>query len=151
MASKTLEGGCGCGAVCYRHNDESIFVNNCQCTLCQRQTGTGWAVNAFSEMDKLELLSDELSKHEFKRGEVTQIIVCCAKRGTPARSRYQLGAVVGTLDEPSAVQLDAAIYVADQLGWSPLPGGVPQFEAFYAPAELRRPNRFAQLQVLLQQ
>jgi hypothetical protein len=150
MASKTLEGGCG--AVRYRLNDEPIFVNNCQCTLCRRQTGTGSAVNAFSEMDRLELLSDELSKHELKRGGVTQIIVCRAKRGTPARSHYQLGAVrVGTLDEPSAVRLDAAIYVADRLGWSPLPGGVPQFEAYYVPAELRRPNRFAQLQVLLQQ
>ena len=42
MASKTLEGGCGCGAVRYRLTDEPIFVNNCHCRLCQRQTGTGF-------------------------------------------------------------------------------------------------------------
>lgn len=152
MASKTLEGGRGCGAVRYRLKDEPILVDNCRCTLCQRQTGTGSAVNAFIEMDRLELLSGKLSEHEFKTGGVTQIIVRCAKCGTPVWSRYRLGAVrIGTLDDPWAVRLNAAIYVVDKPGWSPLPDDVPQFEVYYAPAEPPRPSRFAQLQMLLQQ
>ena len=157
MASKTFEGGCGCGAVRYRLNDEPILVNNCHCTLCQRQTGTGSAVNAFIEMDRLELMSGELSEHEFKTGSgATQIVIRCAKCGTPVWSHYRLGrkaaAVrVGTLDDPSVVRPDAAIYVVDKPSWAPLPEGVPRFEGYYNPAELLPPERFARLQALLQQ
>ena len=157
MTSKTLEGGCGCGAVRYRLTDEPIFVNNCHCRLCQRQTGTGSAVNAFIESGKLEQLSGELSEHELATGSGgTQIIVRCATCGTPVWSHYRLGrkaaAVrVGTLDDPSAVRPDAAIYVADRPAWAPLPEGVPQFETYYNPAELLAPERFARLKALLEQ
>jgi len=58
---------------------------------------------------------------------------------------------VGTLDDPSAVRPDAAIYVVDKPDWAPLPEDVPQFEAYYNPAELLPPERFARLQALLQQ
>ena len=157
MTSNTLEGGCGCGAVRYRLNDEPIFVNNCHCRLCQRQTGTGSAVNAFIEMDRFDHFFGELTEHEFKTGSgATQVVVRCAKCGTPVWSHYRLGrkaaAVrVGTLDDPSAVRPDAAIFVVDRPAWAPLPEGVPQFESYYNPAELLPPERFARLQALLQQ
>lgn len=157
MTSKTLDGGCGCGAVRYRLKDEPIFVNNCHCTICQRQTGAGSAVNAFIEMDRLELQSGELSEHALKTGSgATQIIVRCAKCGTPVWSHYRLGrkaaAVrVGSLDDPSAVRPDAAIFVADRPSWAPLPQDVPQFDAYYDPAELLPPERFARLKALINQ
>ncbi len=137
--------------------DEPIFVNNCHCRLCQRQTGTGSAVNAFIEMDRVERLSGELSEHEFETGSgAKQIVIRCAKCGTPLWSHYRLGrkaaAVrVGTLDDPSAVRPDAAIYVADRPAWAPLPEGVPRFEAYYNPQELLPPERFARLKALLDQ
>jgi hypothetical protein len=158
MASKTLEGGCGCGAVRYRLNDEPIFVNNCHCTLCQRQTGTGSAVNAFIETSKLEHLSGELSEHELRTGSGgTQIVIRCARCGTPVWSHYprlgRKGAAVrvGTLDDSSAVRPDAAIFVADKPAWAPLPEGVPQFEVYYNPAELLPAERFARLKALIGQ
>jgi hypothetical protein len=157
MTSKSLEGGCGCGAVRYRLNDEPIFVNNCHCKLCQRQTGTGSAVNAFIEMDRFELLSGEVVEHEFKTGSgAAQIVVRCATCGTPLWSHYRLGrkaaAVrVGTLDDPSAVSPDAAIYVVERPAWAPLPEGVPQFDEYYNPSELLPPERFARLKALIAQ
>jgi hypothetical protein len=157
MASTTLEGGCGCGAVRYRLTDEPIFVNNCHCRICQRQTGTGSAVNAFIEMDRIELLSGELAERDFPTGSgATQTIVRCANCGTPVWSHYRLGrkaaAVrVGTLDNPSAVRPDAAIYVADRPAWAPLPDGVPEFKAYYDPEELLPPERFARLKALIEQ
>jgi hypothetical protein len=156
MASNTLEGGCGCGAVRYRLTDEPMFVNNCHCRLCQRQTGTGSAVNAFIESDRLEHLSGELTEHELPTGSGgTQTIVRCAGCGTPVWSHYQrLGrkaaAVrVGTLDDPSALRPDAAIYVTDRPAWAPLPEGVPHFDTSYNMAELLPPERFARLRALL--
>ena len=157
MTSKTLEGGCGCGAVRYRLTDEPILVNNCHCRLCQRQTGTGSAVNAFIESDRLNLLSGELKEHEFATGSgATQIVARCATCGTPVWSHYRLGRKaaairVGTLDDPSSVRPDAAVYVNDRPSWAPLPEGVPQFEGYYNPAEVLPPERFARLKALLDQ
>lgn len=136
-----------------------MFVNNCHCRRCQRQSGTGSAVNAFIETDRLEHLSGELSEHEFATGSGgTQIVVRCAKCGTPVWSHYpRLGrkaaAVrVGTLDDPSEVTPDAAIFVADKPEWAPLPEGIPSFDGFYSPqemAELLPPDRMSRLTVLL--
>jgi hypothetical protein len=158
MTSKTLEGGCGCGAVRYRLNDEPILVNNCHCRLCQRQTGAGSAVNAFIETDRLEHLSGELSEHEFETGSGgTQVVVRCAKCGTALWSHYprlgRKGAAVrvGTLDEPSAVRPDAAIYIADRPEWAPLPEGVPHFDPGYKPADLLPPKRYARMKALMSQ
>lgn len=157
MTSVTLEGGCGCGAVRYRLKDEPIFVNNCHCRLCQGQTGTGSAVNAFIEMDRLDHLSGELAEHKLETGSgATQIVVRCAACGTPLWSHYRLGRKaaalrVGTLDSPSAVQLDAAVYVTDKPEWAALPEGVPQFEAYYDPARRLSAERYVRLKALLPQ
>lgn len=154
--TNTLEGGCGCGAVRYRLNDAPMFVNNCHCRLCQRQTGAGSAVNAFIEADRLEHLSGELAEHGFETGSGgTQTVVRCAICGTPLWSHYaRLGrkaAAVraGTLDDPNAVRPDALIYTADKLEWAALPDTIPQFAAYYDPAELLPPDRLSRLKALL--
>ena len=158
MASKTLEGGCGCGAVRYRLNDGPFIVHNCHCHLCQRQTGTGSAVNAFIESDRLDLLSGELAERDFKTGSgKTQIVVRCAECGSPVWSHYprlgrKVAAVrVGTLDDPSATPPDVAIYVADKPEWAPLPDGIPAFDEFYNPADVYRPESLTRLKALLNQ
>ena len=156
MTSETLQGGCGCGSVRYRLSDEPMYVNNCHCHLCQRQTGAGSAVNAFIETDRLEHLSGELQEHEFVTGSGgIQVVVRCAKCGTPVWSHYprlgrkNAGIRVGTLDNPSAVRPDAAIFVVERPDWAPLPDGVPQFEEYYNPAELLPPRRFERMKALL--
>ncbi|HJU77079.1 MAG TPA: GFA family protein [Sphingomicrobium sp.] len=158
MTSKTLEGGCGCGAVRYRLADEPFIVHNCHCRLCQRQTGTGSAVNAFIENDRVELISGELSETSFTTGSgATQIVVRCAKCATPLWSHYaQLGrnvaAVrVGTLDDPSAAPPDVAIYVADKPSWAPLPDGARAFDEFYNPAEIYSAESLARLKAIIGQ
>lgn len=156
MATDSFEGGCGCGALRYRLRKEPILVNNCHCSLCQRQTGTGSAINAFIETSELELVSGELSATEFETGSGgVQTVKRCAKCGTPVWSHYpRLGTKAaavrcGTLDNPSAIRPDAAIYVADKPDWSTLPEGVPQFDEAYPPAQLLPPERFARLAALL--
>ena len=156
MTSETLEGRCGCGAVRYRLKDEPYIVHNCHCGLCQRQTGTGSAVNAFIEPDRVEHLSGELTEHEFKTGSGgTQIVIRCAKCGTPLWSHYPrlgrkvAGVRVGTLDDPSQTPPDVAIFVADKPAWAPIPEGIPQFEAFYNPAEVYSEKSLARLKAIL--
>ena len=158
MTSKTLEGGCGCGAVRYRLNDEPFIVHNCHCRLCQRQTGTGSAVNAFIESGRLELLSGELAENDFMTGSgATQTVVRCASCATPVWSFYprlgrKVAAVrVGTLDDPSATAPDVAIFVADKPDWAPVPEGIPAFDAFYNPVEVYPEASMARLKAILEQ
>ncbi len=46
----------------YRAEGEPIFVNNCHCRLCQRQTGGTGVVNAFYESDRVELLQGDADR-----------------------------------------------------------------------------------------
>jgi hypothetical protein len=156
--SNTLEGGCGCGAVRYRLTDEPYIVHNCHCRRCQRQTGTGSAVNAFIEDDRLERLSGELVETDFETGSGgTQTVVRCAKCQSPVWSYYprlgrRVAAVrVGSLDDPSAAPPDIAIFVADKPAWAPVPDGIPAFDEFYNPAEVYSAASLARLKALLGQ
>lgn len=156
MTSKSLEGGCGCGAVRYRLTDDPYIVHNCHCRLCQRQTGTGSAVNAFIESDRLQQLSGEIKEVSFATGSgATQVVARCAECGTPLWSFYprlgrKVAAVrVGTLDDPSAAAPDVAIFTASKAEWTPLPEGVPVYPEFYNPAELYDEESLARLKAVL--
>jgi hypothetical protein len=115
-------------------------------------------VNAFIETAALTLLSGETVRQAVKTGSGgDQVIVRCAECGTALWSHYprlgELGAGVrvGTLDDPGAVTIDAAIFTADRMPWVTLPEGIPHFETGYNPAELLPPERFARLRALIEQ
>lgn len=156
MTAQSLEGGCGCGAVRYRLLDQPMFVHNCHCRLCQRQTGTASAFNAFIETERLELLSGTLSRHEFTTGSGgTQVSVRCARCGTPLWGHYPgpgekaAGVRAGTLDNPAALTLDAVVFAAEKLPWAVLPEGVPVFDGSYRPADVLPPERIARARALV--
>ncbi|WP_404334159.1 GFA family protein [Sphingomonas sp. MMS12-HWE2-04] len=147
-----LTGGCACGAVRYRIEREPIFVNNCHCRLCQRQTGSTSVVNAFYEFDAIEQLSGDTLQQTVKAGSGgDHVIVRCSACGTALWSHYArlgtLGAGVraGTLDEPGSLRPDAAIFVASRMPWVTLPEGIPHFDTSYDPSQLLPPERMARL------
>lgn len=150
-----LSGGCACGAVRYVVRGAPIFVNNCHCTLCQKQTGSTSVVNAFYEARALRS-SGETMIHTVKAGSGgDHEIWRCASCGTALWSFYPrlgqlgLGLRVGTLDDASALAPDAVIFTASKMPWVSLPDGIPSFETTYNPAELLPPERFARLKALI--
>lgn len=158
MADDTLrEGGCGCGAVRYRVAGEPIFVNNCYCRQCQRQTGSTSVVNAFFESERVELLHGELTDHVVTTGSGgPHTIRRCAACGSalwshyPRLGRLGLGLRVATLDESGAFTPDAAIFVSEAMPWVTLPQGIPVFERTYDARELIPAERFARLGTLIE-
>ena len=157
MAEGVLTGGCACGAVRYEIDAAPIFVNNCHCTLCQRQTGSTSVVNMFVEGDNLHQLSGETTRHVVKSGSGgDHVIVRCAACGTamwsfyPRMGELAAGVRAGTLDDPAVVRPDAAIFVAERMPWVTLPEGIPQFETTYNAAELLPPERFQRLGALIE-
>ncbi len=157
VAESGKQGGCACGQVRYCVDAEPIFVNQCHCTLCQRQTGTAFALNLFVESDHLHQLSGEVVEMVVSTGSgAEQTIVRCKTCGTALWSHYgRLGrggaAVrVGTLDEPGTVRPDAAIHISARLPWVPLPEGVPAFETHYKPSDLLPQERYRRLMTIIE-
>jgi hypothetical protein len=150
-------GKCACGALRYQLIGEPIFVNNCHCRLCQRQTGSTSVVNMFFEGEALTQLSGETTRHMVKTGSGRDnAIMRCATCGTAMWTvSERLGTLLaivraGTLDDPDSVRPDAVIYTDDRMPWVTLPEGIPHFSQAYNPAELLPPERFARLQALVE-
>lgn len=152
MSDTERQGGCACGAVRYRTAGEPIFVNNCHCTLCQRQSGTGSAVNAFFEAERVTLLSGMLASHGFPTGSGgVQHIFRCTVCGSAVWSHFpSLGSLgvavkVGTLDDARSVTPDAVIYLSTKLPWVPDLEGIPCFQENYKVKDVLPPDRLARL------
>jgi len=152
-----LTGGCGCGALRFEVAASPIFVNNCHCSRCQHQTGSTSVVNAFFETSAFTLLCGHTTRHVVKSGSGgDHVIVRCADCGSAVWSHYSrvgsfgLGVRVGTLDDPGAVRPDAVVFAAEKMPWVALPEGIPAFAAYYNPAELLPPERFARLLALVE-
>ncbi len=56
-----LEGGCTCRKVRYRVETPPFFVHCCHCSLCQRETGSAFAVNVLIETSRVSLLAGEIA------------------------------------------------------------------------------------------
>lgn len=155
--STALEGGCGCGGVRYRIDREPIFVNNCHCRQCQRQTGSTSVVNMFLEREALTVRSGTTMATSFVAGSGGEHkIFRCTICGTALWSEYPrlgdlaVGVRVGTLDDPTSVTPDAAIFLSEKMPWVSPPASLPGFERSYLPADLLSPERLARLAALLQ-
>jgi hypothetical protein len=153
----THQGGCGCGALRYQVRGEPIYVNNCHCRQCQRQTGSTSVVNAFFEAERLTVTSGETTRNIFVAGSGgDHQVIRCAACGTAIWSFYPrlgelgLGLRVGTLDEPDALRPDAVIFTQEAMSWVTLPEGIPHFVTTYDPSELLPAGRLARLRALAQ-
>lgn len=151
------EGGCSCGAVRYRVAGEPIFVNNCHCRLCQRQTGGTSVVNAFFENERVEQLSGELTEHVVSAGSGGPHTICrCAGCGValwsyyPRLGRLGLGLRVGTLDDPGTVPVDAVIFTDSKLPWVTLPEGIPAYPTTYNQLEVLPAERVERLKAMIE-
>src|SRR3974390_774059 len=116
-----FEGGCACRFVRYRMTSKPMFVHCCHCRWCQRETGTAFALNAFVEAERVELLQGTLeivmTPSQSGKG---QSISRCRKGRVALWSNYaQAGdrvhfVRVGTFDNPDAFPPEIHIYTASK-------------------------------------
>ena len=137
------EGGCACGHVRYRVESKPLIAHCCHCSMCQRQSGSAFAVNALIEADRVRLLQGDVT-------EVTvpspsgkgQVIARCAKCQVAVWSNYlifykgTLGDAirfirVGTLDDPSKIPPDVHIFTSSKQPWLVLPPDAQVVEEYY--------------------
>jgi len=132
------EGACTCGEVKYRMNSGPLFVHCCHCRWCQRETGSAFALNAFIESDRFELLQGTVERvaipSESGHG---QVIARCPTCQIALWSHYagmgEKACVVrvGTLNEPDRLPPDIHIYTDSKQPWVILPQDVPAVPEYY--------------------
>jgi hypothetical protein len=153
--SETFEGGCACGEVRYRLTSRPMFVHCCHCLDCQRQTGSGFVLNALIETDRIEGLSgapepvaiptDSGGPHDVYRCPKCRVAVWSDYGRRPALRFVR----VGTLDDPTALAPDVHIFTRSKLPWVALPPDTPAFEVYYKMNELWPPESLARRRAAL--
>ena len=136
--TRTMEGGCTCGAVRYRMTSEPMFVHCCHCRWCQRETGASFALNAMIEADRVvQVQGEPETVNTPSNSGKGQKIVRCPNCRVALWSHYG-GAGdavsfvrVGTLDEPDRLPPDIHIFTASKQPWVVLPPDVPAVERYY--------------------
>jgi len=136
------EGGCACGYVRYRVASAPMIVHGCHCSLCQRQTGSAFAINALIEADCVTLLTGDIEELTLPSpsGE-GQIIARCPNCRVAVWSNYFMGGLkkrvrfvrVGTLDDPNLMPPDVHIFTTSKQDWVTLPPMAESAKNFYNP------------------
>ena len=149
------EGGCDCGEIRYRMNDVPMIVHCCHCRWCQRETGAAFALNAFIETDRIDVLQGAPAKvpvpSSSGRG---QVIVRCPKCQVAVWSHYGSGGPtlamlrVGTLDDPDRLPPDVHIYTDSKQPWLELTDSAPTFAEYYDRNEVWSEDGLARLKAL---
>ena len=137
------EGGCACGHVRYRVESKPLIVHCCHCSMCQRQSGSAFAVNALIEADRVRLLQGDVTEVTVPSPSGNgQVIARCPKCQVAVWSNYLvfykgiLGDAirfirVGTLDDPSKMPPDVHIFTSSKQPWLVLPPDAQVVEEYY--------------------
>ncbi|MBS2028488.1 MAG: GFA family protein [Deltaproteobacteria bacterium] len=137
MASRT--GSCACGAVTYRLTSAPLFVHCCHCLLCQKQTGSAFAINALIEASRVRVTKGKAKLEAIAMPTLSEYphdIYRCreckvALWSDYARRKVMLFVRVATLDEPHAIQPDVHIFTRSKVPWVKLPKSARAFEVYY--------------------
>lgn len=128
-------GGCLCGAVRYVASAPPMLEGNCHCHDCQKASGGPYAPTLFFADDTVTINGDV--KYYEKTGGSGQPILrgfCpdCGSQlfGRPSIRQGMLGIRAGTLDDPSAYQPRAEIFVAHAVPWGRMLDGTAKFDTY---------------------
>ena len=125
------EGGCACGAVRYRATGNPKWVAHCHCRDCRRNTGTALVTWSGFPAERVAFTAGTPQAFHSSPGVVRRFCGAC---GTPltyegARWPGEVHVLVGTLDDPAAMQPSIHVYAAHQIPWLQLGDGLPRFAA----------------------
>jgi hypothetical protein len=162
MADQTdfNDGGCACGYVRYRMKSRPLIVHCCHCSLCQRQNGSAFAVNALIEADLVQILRGEVADVEVRSPSgANQRISRCPNCQVAVWSYYLVfyGGIgefvrfirVGTLDEPGRLPPDVHIYTSSKQSWVVLPSDALAVEEYYVTKDVWPAESLKRLAALL--
>ena len=115
------EGGCLCGRVRYRLEENPHHVCDCHCIDCRRASGAPFVTWGIVAAEKLTVRSGEVRtvKHA---NRVRSFAACC---GTSLffqddEAAPSIDVAIAKLDDPEPHAPDRSIWVEDHISWVPL-------------------------------
>jgi hypothetical protein len=135
MNSK-IRGGCACRAVRYEIAGDPQFQCQCQCSTCQRITGTGHS-DALGFSEGAVSIAGTLSFYQ-AAGDSGKSVSrgFCPKCGSPLLWKFAAlpGLVLitaGSLDDPSMFKPQAVLYTSAGHAWDHVDPELPKFEKLW--------------------
>lgn len=127
--TKSLTGGCLCGAVRYRIAGPVRDVTHCHCSMCRRASGA--AMVTWLSVAAKDLAWTKGAPRTFRSSAIAERGFC-ADCGTPLTFRYlaqpdDIGLTVASLDDPNAVEPSAHTWAGTRLSWLKLDDGLPSY------------------------
>ena len=126
--ANTIEGGCLCGGVRYRLDDRPKPGSDCHCEDCRRASAAPYVTWCNVASKAIEIVSGELRRVLYA-DRIRSFASCC---GThlfiqDEVTSEQIDVTVASLDDPTAMPPQAAIWTDDKLPWVQLDPSRPAF------------------------
>lgn len=119
--SKTLTGGCCCGAVSFKVKDDFTKFFFCHCEQCRKLTGSAHASNLFTAPDNIEWLTGQDHSKRYQHPTRSFAKVFCTECGSGLPYLTTSGRFVivpaGCLDQEPTKPVDAQIFCEEQTEW----------------------------------
>ncbi len=127
--SKTISGGCFCGAVRYKVKGVLRGVVNCHCSQCTKLNGN-FGAHSKAPKSNINIIKDEgLRWYEIsgvtRRGFCRE---CGSGLFWDNIDQDALGIIAGSLDGPTNLRTIGHIFVADKTDFYEITDEIPQFE-----------------------
>lgn len=135
-----IQGGCLCGAIRYTSKAEPVMTAICQCTRCQRQSGSAFSVNVGIPKGSLEYQGEPPATFQDMGGSGQPVLRrFCSKCGSPIVSEVAATPNLdwlksGTLDDTSWLRPQVSIWCESGQPWVSLPELMPKFPKSPPPA-----------------
>ncbi len=118
---REITGGCCCGSVAFKLEDNFKKFFFCHCEQCRKLTGSAHASNLFTAPDNIQWLKGAEKTKRYEHPSRSFAKVFCTDCGSPlpfvSKSGKFLIVPAGSLNaEPSKV-VDAQIFCAEQTQW----------------------------------
>ncbi|WP_422058917.1 GFA family protein [Sphingopyxis sp.] len=140
----TVTGGCRCGQLRYRFEQEGPLLNYCcHCLDCQKSTASAFADQLIVSTDALTIEGRAITfSTQRPSGGTTTNQHCpdCFSRVCNANDVYPAMTIVraGTLDDPSGLDPFAHMWIKRKRGWIIIADDVPAFDEGPDPMEFMR-------------
>jgi hypothetical protein len=127
-------GGCACGAIRYETGSEPIFENHCQCTDCQKRSGTGHgSYLTFPQRAEVRLSGRASQWRVTADSGNDKIHAFCPTCGTPVYLTFTampdlFSVHASSLDDPGRFKPQALTYNVRGHGWDAIDPSLPKFE-----------------------
>ncbi|MEO6362568.1 MAG: GFA family protein [Caldimonas sp.] len=129
------QGGCLCGSVRYKTIGQPIKVFVCHCSMCQRATGSAFAIEPAFLKSNVEFTGKPVAGYSYRspdHGRLLHFTFCatCGTRVGLSLERLPLSQIVygGTFDEPGWLKPDCQIFMRSAVPWVVLSDDVERFE-----------------------